>query len=128
VDERVRTAAITYDPEFDLPARLRAYGENRGVVFGDNDRMFRTVSGLVRLDDYFQLGASFGDVLVNRHRIELFVLDGEGHIVATFARLQWTVEEVLSHVVGMAHRAHTVPPSSASQTLQTDHPRTMHNP
>jgi protein SCO1/2 len=106
VDERVRTAAITYDPEFDLPARLRAYGENRGVVFGDNDRMFRTVSGLVRLDDYFHLGVSFGDVLVNRHRIELFVLDGEGHIVATFARLQWAVEDVFARVIPQVPTLH----------------------
>src|SRR6185503_14500663 len=29
--DRIRTAAITYDPAFDLPERLRAYGQDRGV-------------------------------------------------------------------------------------------------
>jgi protein SCO1/2 len=26
----LRTAAITYDPAYDLPPRLKAYGDNRG--------------------------------------------------------------------------------------------------
>ena len=46
LDGRIQTAAITYDPEFDLPARLRAYGENRGVVFSPSDRLFRTRGAL----------------------------------------------------------------------------------
>ena len=39
--DQVRTAAITYDPEFDLPARLRAYGQNRGVRMDARNRMLR---------------------------------------------------------------------------------------
>jgi cytochrome oxidase Cu insertion factor (SCO1/SenC/PrrC family) len=92
---RVRTAAITYDPGFDLAPRLRAYGENRGAVFGPGDRFLRAPGGLRPLDDYFQLGVNFGQALVNRHRIELFVLDSAAQVVATFARLQWDVDEVL---------------------------------
>lgn len=99
---RVRTAAITYDPDFDLPPRLRAYGENRGVRFGDGDRFLRTTTGLAPLYDYFELGVSFGQALVNRHRIELFVLDREGRIVSTFARLQWEIEDVVGCVAAHA--------------------------
>lgn len=98
-DERLvgllKTAAITYDPEYDLPARLKAYGESRGVAFSDDDRIFRTRTGFRELQEYFQLGVNFSGSIVSRHRIELFVLDGRGEIVVTFARLQWDIQEVL---------------------------------
>ncbi len=86
---------ITYDPEYDLPARLKAYGESRGVAFGDDHRIFRTRVGFRDLQEYFQLGVNFTGSTVNRHRIELFVLDSQGEIAATFTRLQWDIQEVL---------------------------------
>ena len=101
---RVQTAAITYDPDFDLPPRLSAYGRNRGVVFGGGDRFFRTKAGFDALQEYFELGVSFGQALVNRHRIELFILDHEGRIAVTFARLQWDPHDVLQHAQAMLTR------------------------
>lgn len=92
---RLKTAAITYDPAYDLPRRLKAYGLNRGVQFGDDDRIMRARNGLKELADYFDLGVSLAGSIVNRHRIELFILDGRGRIVHTLARLQWDVNEVL---------------------------------
>jgi protein SCO1/2 len=91
----LRTAAITYDPAYDLPPRLKAYGENRGVTFSADNRMFRARSGFRELQEHFQLGVNFTGSTVNRHRIELFVLDSRGEIVAAFTRLQWDVQEVL---------------------------------
>jgi protein SCO1/2 len=91
----LRTSAITYDPAYDLPPRLRAYGENRGVMFSDDNRMFRARMGFRELQEYFQLGVNFTGTIVNRHRIELFVLDGRSKIAATFTRLQWDEGEVL---------------------------------
>ncbi len=105
LDGRIRTAAITYDPEFDLPARLRAYGENRGVVFSPSDRLFRTRGELAALDRYFELGVSFGGTLVNRHRIELFLLDQRCRVAVAFTRLQWDVEDVLAQATSLAERA-----------------------
>ena len=95
---RIKTAAITYDPAYDLPPRLRAYGENRGVVFDDSDRFLRTTAGLEALQEYFDLGVNFSQASVNRHRIELFILDHEAAIAARFTRLQWNLDEVLQHV------------------------------
>ena len=91
----LKTAAITYDPEYDLPPTLKAYGENRGVAFGDDDRIFRTRNGLRALREYFQLGVNFTGSTVNRHRIELFILDSRGEIAVTLTRLQWDIQEVL---------------------------------
>jgi len=99
---RVRTAAITYDPAYDLPPRLRAYGENRGVVFGESDRFLRTTAGLGPLQAYFDLGVGFGQASVNRHRIELFVLDHQATVAARFTRLQWDPDEVLRHAAALA--------------------------
>lgn len=93
---RLKTAAMTYDPAYDLAPRLRAYGLNRGVRFGDDDRIVRARSDFKMLADYFDLGASFAGSIVNRHRIELFLLDGRGRIAYALSRLQWDVEEVLS--------------------------------
>jgi protein SCO1/2 len=86
---KLRTVAITYDPEFDVPARLRAYGSDRGVMFNDDHRMVRTRRGFVELQERFQLGVNFTGSTVNRHRIELFIVDSDGDIAVTFARLQW---------------------------------------
>jgi protein SCO1/2 len=105
LDGRIQTAAITYDPAFDLPARLRAYGENRGVVFSPSDRLFRTKGALTPLEDYFALGVSFGETLVNRHRIELFLLDREGRVAGAFTRLQWDVEDVVAQATRLAKPA-----------------------
>jgi protein SCO1/2 len=91
----LKTAAITYDPEYDLPPTLKAYGENRGVAFSDDDRIFRTRTGFRRLQEHFQLGVNFTGSIVNRHRIELFILDSLGEIAVTFARLQWDIQEVI---------------------------------
>jgi protein SCO1/2 len=104
LEERLRTAAITYDPGFDLPPRLRAYGENRGVAFGDGHRFLRTrdqAAGFERLREYFGLGVNFGPTLVNRHRIELFLLDRECRIAVTFARLRWDAEAVLAQALAL---------------------------
>jgi protein SCO1/2 len=99
--DQIRTAAITYDPGYDLPPRLRAYGANRGVAFGDDHRLLRTKHGFERLQAYFELGVNFGQAVVNRHRIELFVLDHDARVAAAFTRLQWDVQEVLCQARGL---------------------------
>jgi protein SCO1/2 len=99
----LKTAAITYDPEYDLPPTLKAYGENRGVTFSDDDRMFRARTGFRQLQEYFQLGVNFTGSIVNRHRIELFVLDSQGELAVTFSRLQWDIQEVLEQAKALAN-------------------------
>ncbi len=80
-----------------MPARLLAYGQNRGVTFSEHQRFLRTTSDFDDLREFFGLGVNYGPALVNWHRIELFLLDHEGRIAETFARLQWDPEEVLRH-------------------------------
>ena len=96
---RIRTAAITYDPAFDLPHRLRTYAQDRGVQFEANHRVLRATEHWDTLCNYFDLGVNFVGSIVNRHRIELFVLDADGRIAASFERLQWDEEEVLAQAM-----------------------------
>jgi len=93
---RVRTAAITYDPAYDSPARLRVYAEARGMRLDDDHRMLRAPGGVEPLREAFGLQVGFVGSLVNRHRTELFVLDARARPVFAFARLEWDEEAVVA--------------------------------
>jgi len=92
----VRLAAVTYDPDFDIPQRLRRYGADRGVVFGPDVRAFRAIRGFGELRRRFGLGVGYGPSTVNRHRIEVYLLDAGGDPVHAFTRVRWEPEAVLA--------------------------------
>ena len=94
----LKVAAITYDPDFDLPNRLRLYGNDRGMQFGEDARFFRATSGFQEIRQRFDLGVNYGTSTVNRHQTEVYVLTEQGDIAAGFTRLQWEVEAVLRAV------------------------------
>ncbi|HWM18645.1 MAG TPA: SCO family protein [Ilumatobacteraceae bacterium] len=100
VDDGVdaNVAGISYDPRFDRPARLRTYGADRGMVFSPRCSLLRTIGPFDPLREAFALGVGFGPVTVNRHRLDLVVLDASLDIVDTFERRLWhedTVYEAL---------------------------------
>lgn len=107
--DQVQTVAITYDPDFDLPSRLNVYALNRGVQLDSNHRMLRTTSGFDALRSYFGLGVNFIDAFVNRHRIELYIVDPQRRIAGSFERLQWNVEQVVDQVISVLHEVPETP-------------------
>jgi protein SCO1/2 len=109
-DGRIRTAAITYDPAFDAPDRLRRYGEIRGVRTDSDHRLLRAVEGMDALRDHFGLGVNFIGSLVNRHRVEAFVLDASGRIAATFERIQWDEQRVVEEAIALLDPPSGEPP------------------
>ncbi|HEX8875000.1 MAG TPA: SCO family protein [Nitrosospira sp.] len=104
---RIRTAAITYDPEFDLAERLRGYGESRGMHIDADNRILRTMEGIEPLQKYFGLGVNFIHSLVNRHRVEVYILDTAGKIAASFERIQWDENEVLDRAANLLAHANS---------------------
>lgn len=94
--DRINIAAITYDPAFDVPTRLRAYGADRGMSFDRRNRLLRAPHGIEPLQRYFDLQVGFGAATVNRHRLELFVLDREAEIAASFTRMQWHEQKIFA--------------------------------
>ena len=101
IADQVRTAAITYDPGFDLPSRLLAYGRGRQMLMDEGHRLLRATTGIEPLRAYFGLGVNFVESLVNRHRIEIYVLDGAGRIAASFSRIHWDEREVVDRAAAM---------------------------
>ena len=101
LQERIQTAAITYDPDFDLPERLKTYGSDRGVSVDDRHKILRATQGADTLRRHFELGVSFVESVVNRHRIELYILDGKGQMAASYTRLHWDEQEVVEKAMAL---------------------------
>jgi protein SCO1 len=103
--EQIRTAAITYDPAFDIPERLRGYAVNRGVLLNVNHRMLRAIDGISALRAHFKLGVNFVASLVNRHRIEVYLLDAAGAIAGSFQRVHWDEQKIVDRAVELLSEA-----------------------
>jgi protein SCO1 len=88
-------AGITYDPGFDRPPRLRTYGADRGMIFSPRCSLLRTLGPFDPLREAFDLGVGFGPVTVNRHRLDLIVLDGSLGVTKQFERRLWHEEAAL---------------------------------
>ncbi len=97
--DQITTAGITYDPGFDLPERLLNYGRHRGIHFAPQHRLLRAPDGVDALRKHFQLGVNFIESLVNRHRIELYILDSKGQTAGYFGRVQWNEREVVDRAI-----------------------------
>ncbi len=69
---------------------------------GTHCSLLRTMQGRDALRDYFALGVNFAGSVVNRHRIEVFVLDASGGIRATYQRLGWDPVELVGEVQRIA--------------------------
>jgi protein SCO1/2 len=97
----IRTAAITYDTDYDTPERLFKYGKNRGMHIDEQNALLRATEGFDALQRHFSLGVSFFDSLVSRHKIEVFVLDAMGNIAASFQRLAWSEDKIVDEAAAI---------------------------
>jgi protein SCO1/2 len=97
--DQIHTAAITYDPAYDLPERIRGYGQNRGVRLNGCNHMLRAIDGADSLRRHFKLGVNFIESLVNRHRLEVYILDSEGRIAGSFERIHWDEQQVVARAI-----------------------------
>jgi protein SCO1/2 len=116
IADKIQLAAITYDPGFDLPIRLRKYAQDRGLDLGQSCRLFRSIQ-LDVLRNHFGLGVSFLGSLVNRHRIELFLLDAQGRTAGHFERLRWSPEEVARRATGLLRDSPIAPVARSGATM-----------
>jgi protein SCO1/2 len=103
-DNAAMVAAITYDPEYDLSERLRRYGADRGVPFGERCQLFRSTGSFAAIRDALDLGVGYGSATVNRHRIELMIVDPAGRIVDFHVRRLWDEDQVADALVAVEAR------------------------
>src|SRR5262249_50940850 len=109
--DQINTAGISYDPGFDLPERLLNYGQHRGIHFAPRHRLLRAEDGLDSLRTHFQLGVNFIESLVNRHRIELYILDAKGQTAGYFGRIQWNERDVVARAIEVLENDRVAPSS-----------------
>jgi protein SCO1 len=91
----VGVVGISYDPGYDTPARLRAYGTARGVPFSETVRLFRAPVGHAIIREHFDLNVGYVGTLVNQHGVELYLVGPDTRTERAWTRVKWTVEEVL---------------------------------
>ena len=102
LSDRIHTAAITYDPGFDSAERMRQFGERRGLQLDPGNRVLRTSDGMRSLRRHFRLGVNFIESVVNRHRLEAYVLNSDGEVVWSFERLRWDERDVFDRALEVA--------------------------
>ena len=98
--EDVGVAGISYDPGYDTPERLAAYGTARGLPFSDSVRLFRAPVGHDVLREHFDLKVGYAGSLVNQHGVELYLVGADGRTQQAWTRVTWTVDEVLAELRG----------------------------
>lgn len=96
MSNKIKVAAITYDPNHDTAGALKTYGLTRKFLFDENNKMFRVPYEFNSVVRAFDLGVNFNESLVNQHRVELFLLDKEGAIKQSFLRLDTEIEIIIN--------------------------------
>ena len=107
--EQVRINAVTYDPDYDLPPRLQGYADSRSLTPGQDCHLLRATHGREDIAAYFNSGVNFIASIVNRHRIEVFLLDAHGRITATCQRLEWQPQDLVDLAARLARQPDTRP-------------------
>ncbi len=102
--------SITFDPEFDTPAVLKAYGQrwkadpqHWTLATGGFDQIepFATSVGL-----YFGRGVSIAD---QNHNLRTLVIGPDGRLVQVFRGNEWTAEELVQSLRGVMSKPGTSP-------------------
>jgi protein SCO1/2 len=98
LSSRINIGAFTYDPSYDRASRLQTYGLERGFRFDGRNRFIRAVESFGPIQAKFDLGVGFGPATINRHSVELMILDSRGQTVRQFRRILWDEAEVIEAV------------------------------
>jgi protein SCO1/2 len=101
--------SISFDPVYDTPSVLRAYGR---VYTGDNGfnhwqfatpRKDSADDSLSIIEHYFNLGATSGDNNSITHSLSTVLIDPAGKIAAWYPGSEWKPEEVVSTMRTLTH-------------------------
>ena len=100
--DKIKIAAISYDPSHDDPLRIKAYCDARAMKLDHDHRAFRVECGMDSVLRYFDSGVSYMGSLVNHHTTELFLLDHHGAITGRHKQLQWETKDVVADLKKLA--------------------------
>jgi protein SCO1/2 len=92
----VRLLAITYEPQFDTPARMNRFATDRGFALGENALALELDTRRnQRVVEELQAPANYNAGWINTHGIELSLLDGRGRVVRKYQTLLWNNDQVV---------------------------------
>ena len=93
-----RVIGITYDPAWDRAKQLTSYGQDRGLEFNNDVWLLRNLEGWEETANAFDLSVGYGPATVNRHRIDLFIINADLTIHKRFTQRAWSAADVFQEL------------------------------
>jgi cytochrome oxidase Cu insertion factor (SCO1/SenC/PrrC family) len=103
LSHEVRLLLITLDPEFDSPAQLKRYGCDHGLRFEEPFRFLRPEpTAKMEFFGELRVPVHFNGAVVNRHGIQMILLDKRGRYVRRYQTSIWNNDDVLTDLKTLA--------------------------
>jgi protein SCO1/2 len=94
---QVRLAIVSYDPDFDTPAKLKDYGLTHGLRFTTQMRMLQP--DRAAKDEFFEklkVTVNYDGNEVNLHGLQFLLFDARGLYVRSYRPVIWANADVLA--------------------------------
>jgi protein SCO1/2 len=104
---KTHLVSVSFDPAFDTPKVLKAYGEGYSGRSGKDafahwEFAAPNVAELASVEQYFDVGVTTADNGTLQHSLSTVVIGKDGKVVAFWPTSDWTVDEVLAKVKAAA--------------------------
>ena len=100
---RVRLAAITFEPTYDTALRLKSFGKNRGMDLSQQAVMLRALGkDHDRLLQKLEVAVNYGGGRVSVHGVQLYLFDKKGRYVRKYNNLIWDEKTVINDLKKLA--------------------------
>ncbi len=101
---RVNIIAVSYDPKYDLPHRMKMFGADRGLKFDERCSLLRAVSEHDEFIESLNVQVNYADSLVNHHALELMMFDKIGRLSRVYSRVQWEPAEIVNRAIELSEK------------------------
>jgi len=100
ISSKPKVLLMTYDPEFDTPAELKAFASVHHFALNDNAMLLRPdLSAKEQLIASLNVPVNYNEKGVNLHGIQLMLLDKRGRFVRAYHSLLWNNADVVADLV-----------------------------
>ncbi len=94
--------SITFDPDFDKPNILKAYGETYGADFSDWDFLVTDKLSLQKFADGFDLTYQPDEGGLIAHTLRTIIVDQKGNLVRILKGNDWSPNQIANSIRGLA--------------------------
>ena len=105
IQPRPNLALITYDPEYDTPARLKEFGAPFGLTSSTNTLLLRPdPAAKLDLFEELKVAVNFNAGGVNLHGIQLLLFDKAGRPAQAYRGLIWDNSKVIADLQALSEQ------------------------